>query len=48
MNGLVHGLFIDFPGNRINVMSCLKIFTIPMHIKKDKNLNMERLIGGRN
>ena len=47
MNGLVHGLFIDFPGNSssINVYELSEDIYNPNAYQKRQNLNMERLIG---
>ena len=50
MNGLVHGLFIDFPGNSssINVYELPEDIYNPNAYQKRHNLNRERLIRRRN
>ena len=50
MNGLVHGLFIDFPGNSssINVYELSEDIYNPNAYQKRQNSNMERLIRRRN
>ena len=50
MSGLVHGLFIDFPGNSssINVYELSEDIYNPNAYQKKQNFNMERLMGRRN
>ena len=50
MNGLVHGLFIDFPGNSssINLYELPEDIYNPNAYQKKQNLNMESLMRRRN
>ena len=50
MSGLVHGLFIDFPGNSssINVYELSEDIYNPNAYQKRQNLNMERLLKRKN
>lgn len=50
MRGLVHGLFIDFPGNSssINVYELSEDIYNPNAYQKRQNLNMERLLKRKN
>ena len=50
MNGLVRGLFIDFPGisSSINVYELSEDIYNPNAYQKRQNSNMERLIRRRN